>query len=256
MSTAAGEHRPAITFIRVPSFPTDRTPAYEEWYDRTHLPVRVSMPGFLAAQRYETLVGRQRYFVVYELADAAAVETDEYLSQRVWESQQPDGTFEAPGTKRPGFERGLYDQESGPGWPVPELRAPVLHIVGHLSQERMTDSAALAWLRTDLRRAVAETPGVVAVRQFRLTGHHFGGAASQTQLLGSRPAFLTMSYVRDFGVVEDLGVAIGAATAEAPEAVVRDEGYLMVGRLAHTVSGSVPLSSHHALGRAGKEQEE
>src|SRR5258705_7524123 len=152
----------AITFVRVPSYGSDRTRAYEEWYDGTHIPQRMTKPGFLGGLRYDCILGRQRYLVMYELASAAAPEGAEYVALRRWESQQPPDSFEAPGLTRPGFERGVYDQVGGPEWPNPTLLAPFVHIAG-FSPPHSAQPAVDAWLREVHAPLLATLPVATAV---------------------------------------------------------------------------------------------
>jgi hypothetical protein len=56
--------------------------AHDLWHSREHLPERVAIPGFLRARRYVTLVAdAPRYFVLYELKDAAILTSPAYLAR-------------------------------------------------------------------------------------------------------------------------------------------------------------------------------
>lgn len=56
--------------------------AHDLWHSREHLPERVAIPGFLRARRCVTLVAdAPRYFVLYELKDAAIVTSPAYLAR-------------------------------------------------------------------------------------------------------------------------------------------------------------------------------
>lgn len=57
----------------------DRRRDYEAWHGFEHVPERLTMPGFLAAKRYVAGRGAATdYLTVYDLDDAAAVETPAY----------------------------------------------------------------------------------------------------------------------------------------------------------------------------------
>lgn len=57
----------------------DRRGDYEAWHSFEHVPERLTMPGFLAGKRYVAGSGAAtRYLTVYDLDDAAAVETPAY----------------------------------------------------------------------------------------------------------------------------------------------------------------------------------
>lgn len=58
--------------------PTVMEEEFHHWYDTDHIPVRLAVPGFHAASRYEALEGTPRYLAVYELDDLAALASDQY----------------------------------------------------------------------------------------------------------------------------------------------------------------------------------
>jgi hypothetical protein len=224
----------AVTFIRVPAHSAERTPAYEQWYDTVHIPLRMSKPGFLGAQRYETLRGSQRYFVLYELLNAAAPEGKEYLELRRWEASQPPDSFEAPGLSRPGFERGIYDQLGGPEWPAGELRAPVVYVAGH-HPPAAGEAAFSAWLQSSYVPAIGKVPGVLAVRRLALTSRVFGQG---TGMLTPYPRLITVSYLNSNSVIDDPNFASIQAKAHDVENAADREPYVMIGRLVHTAEGA------------------
>ncbi|RYE38714.1 MAG: hypothetical protein EOP24_46265 [Hyphomicrobiales bacterium] len=221
-----------MTFIRVPAVPDERTAAYEQWYDSTHIPLRMEKPGFLGAQRYETLIGRQRYFVVYELADVTAPEGEEYTKLRQWEASQPPDSFEAPALSRPGFERGIYEQVKGPSWPAPELNAPIVHVAGHHPHDSNDEVAT--WLRDAYVNDLASVEGVRAVRHLVHTQHEY---APGTGMLTPYPRCITISYLDGpeildspaFQRVQDAAVARDDDPASTP--------YVIAGRLVLTATG-------------------
>lgn len=57
-------------------------PTFEEefncWYDTEHIPERLAVPGFEGARRYVSILGRPRYMALYDLADAAVLDSPEY----------------------------------------------------------------------------------------------------------------------------------------------------------------------------------
>ena len=56
--------------------------AHDLWHSREHLPERVAIPGFLRARRCVTLeADAPRYFVLYELKDAAILTSPAYLAR-------------------------------------------------------------------------------------------------------------------------------------------------------------------------------
>lgn len=57
-------------------------PAYEDWYQRDHLPDRLGVPGFHHARRYRRVEGTgQAYFTFYETESAAVLRSDAYRAR-------------------------------------------------------------------------------------------------------------------------------------------------------------------------------
>jgi hypothetical protein len=224
----------AITFVRVPPYEPERTPAYEEWYDGTHIPLRMTMPGFLGALRYDCILGRQRYLVMYELESASAPESQEYVELRRWESQQPPDSFEAPGLTRAGFERGIYDQVAGTDWPEASLLSPFVHIAGFSPPSRSLAEAE-AWLREVHNPRLAELPGVKAVRTFVRTRRTFGAG---TGLISHHPEIMTISYLDSASVMSAHLFTAAQADSRRSENTEDQEPYVVAGRLVFSAIGS------------------
>ena len=81
---------------------------FNDWYNREHLPERLSAPGFLDAGRYQALRGGPRYLAVYELESAAALQTDEYL--RMSRNPTPWTRRMSPGVVGRDTVRNVYTQ--------------------------------------------------------------------------------------------------------------------------------------------------
>lgn len=54
---------------------------YERWYLTEHLPERLGVPGFVAAQRHEALQGSPRFFTHYDVASVDVLSSPEYLAR-------------------------------------------------------------------------------------------------------------------------------------------------------------------------------
>jgi hypothetical protein len=65
--------------------------AFNAWYDEEHVPLRLGVPGFLAARRYRATEGEAagpRYLALYELASRDVLASDAYLRLRQEQSQR------------------------------------------------------------------------------------------------------------------------------------------------------------------------
>ena len=54
---------------------------HDEWHTRQHFPERVSIPGFIRAQRWVAISSGERYFVVYEVTDIDVLSSASYLDR-------------------------------------------------------------------------------------------------------------------------------------------------------------------------------
>ena len=71
---------PAAMLIVTMEAPADMEDEFNDWYDLEHFPQRQSLPGFGACSRWVCLDGWPRYIALYDLQDASAVTTPEYLA--------------------------------------------------------------------------------------------------------------------------------------------------------------------------------
>lgn len=80
--------------------PPDQEIAFNEWYDREHIPLRMAAPGFCSAQRYRD--GKTaNYLAVYEMDTPDALATAEYGRIK----NQPSDTTRAMLGSVSGFSR-------------------------------------------------------------------------------------------------------------------------------------------------------
>jgi hypothetical protein len=69
--------------------PSEAQQLFDEWYD-DHMAVRLTMPGILNAQRYRTVDPEgPRHLAWYDLTDASALQSPEYLALRKREAETP-----------------------------------------------------------------------------------------------------------------------------------------------------------------------
>jgi len=63
----------AILFVKSGPATPEREAEYNDWYDNTHIPQVLTVPGFIGATRYKTHVGKPesgegpQYLIVYDL---------------------------------------------------------------------------------------------------------------------------------------------------------------------------------------------
>jgi hypothetical protein len=105
--------------------PTQMEEEFNAWYDREHLPERLSSPGFLSARRWVTACkpGEGKYLATYELESPAVLVSPAYLSffkkPTPWSKRCLDKTLV--------FKRWACEQISpGDADPHPEAKAVLL----------------------------------------------------------------------------------------------------------------------------------
>lgn len=59
----------------------DAVAEHDEWHTHEHLPERLSIPGFIRGTRWVSLDGKPRYFVMYEVAQLATLQSEAYLER-------------------------------------------------------------------------------------------------------------------------------------------------------------------------------
>lgn len=58
--------------------PVEFEEEFHDWYNTEHVPERETMPGFLSARRFVSVHGGPRYLAVYDLEDAAVLDSAAY----------------------------------------------------------------------------------------------------------------------------------------------------------------------------------
>ncbi|MGE0007055.1 MAG: DUF4286 family protein [Parvibaculaceae bacterium] len=73
-----------VTFLHIVRVDVDSEveEAFNEWYDRVHIPAILACPGWLSAKRYVSIDDGPKYAAVYEVAGTWAYETPEYAKAK------------------------------------------------------------------------------------------------------------------------------------------------------------------------------
>ncbi len=155
-----------LIFIRFAAAPAGQEEAWNRWYDETHIPVRLAMPGFAAARRFEADTGDIKHLSLYELEPLDAITSDIYLENRRREASLPEDSFEAQTLKLPGFERGIYRQVF-PDTPYRMPDTEELFVIGHDIPPGKEDEF-YAWYHTEHIPAMLLCPGFITARHFKM----------------------------------------------------------------------------------------
>ncbi|HSQ05976.1 MAG TPA: hypothetical protein VLN59_18210 [Burkholderiales bacterium] len=173
----------AVIFGGFPDVPADIEAEWNRWYEASHIPARLSLPGFIAARRFRAYEGECRYVSLYELESPDAVTSDAYRELKRRENALPPSSFEARTLALPGFARGVYRQV----YPDSRYEMPdteYLFVVAHDVPQGKEDAFA-AWYNTEHIPAMLRVPGFVTARRFELAdiSRHHGRASTCPRFL-------------------------------------------------------------------------
>ena len=159
--------------------------AFHAWYE-DHMAVRRTMPGILNAQRYRNVDSEgPRHLAWYDLTDASALESPEYLALRAREAETPrDQQVHAT---IPFVERRLYRCiDTDESWAAPrEGVAPfVMSVALEPPTEQVDDFHA--WYRQEHSPMLMEAKGWRRIRRYE-------------QVEGNGPRFMALHELDSLG---------------------------------------------------------
>lgn len=155
--------RPGM-LVATMDIPPEHEAEFHEWYEKEHIPERLSCPGFLTGQRYMAIKGGPKYLALYDLESLAALETPEYLYAK--------GPGATPWTTRmlrlaQHFSRNVLEQI----FPPPDETAPLPEAIGALLLVSLdiphADKEAFnEWSHSAQLPSLCRVPGVLRSRHF------------------------------------------------------------------------------------------
>jgi antibiotic biosynthesis monooxygenase (ABM) superfamily enzyme len=141
--------------------PAEHEAEYHRWYDIAHIPVRLGLPGFLAAARYRVTDGPAQFLTLYELRDTGALRTPE-MKTAMDNPTEWDNRMTAVTQTR---SQGIYKRIGAVGAPAAE-HAPWLMTVG-LTVAPEAEAEFNQWYDTEHLPQLGAVPGVMAARRYR-----------------------------------------------------------------------------------------
>ena len=171
--------------------PPGEVDTFHRWYDEEHIPLRMAVPGFLSARRYQdTTVGAAGFLAVYEMATPDVLRSDAY---GVVKNQPSDLTRRMLGAVT-GFTRYIGTEISCCAKPdvapADALDAPLLYAVWfNVPADRC--AAFDEWYEEDHAPALMQSPDWLMIRRFavsdgtphpytRLALHYLADVAAMT----------------------------------------------------------------------------
>ena len=147
--------------------PADKEAEFNRWYNEEHIAERLSIPGFLSAARYEAVKGGPKHLAVYELENAAVMESEAY--KKVSNNPTPWTKKIGPQAVATTFIRNIYSLIH-PKTPNPadaqRGMAPALQI-GRMGVPAAVDREWNEWYSTIYVPNYEKVPGVIRGRRYR-----------------------------------------------------------------------------------------
>jgi hypothetical protein len=147
--------------------PADKEAEFNRWYNEEHIAERLSIPGFLSAARYEAVKGGPKHLAVYELENAAVMESEAY--KKVSNNPTPWTKKTGPQAVATTFIRNIYSLIH-PKAVTPAIAnagmAPALQI-GRMDVPADVDKEWNEWYSTIYVPNYEKVPGVIRGRRYR-----------------------------------------------------------------------------------------
>jgi hypothetical protein len=147
--------------------PADKEPDFNRWYNEEHLAERLSIPGFLSAARYEAVKGGPKHLAVYELENAAVMQSEAY--KKVSGNPTPWTKRSGPQAVATTFIRNIYSMISPKAVSERDVNrgmAPALQI-GRMDVPASVDAEWNEWYSTIYVPNYEKVPGVIRGRRYR-----------------------------------------------------------------------------------------
>ena len=147
--------------------PADKEADFNRWYNEEHLAERLAVPGFLSAARYEAVKGGPKHLAVYEVENAAVLESAAY--KKVQANPTPWTKRCSPDVIGTTFIRNIYTMIH------PKALSPVVASAGMapaLQLGRMdvppdVDAEFNEWYNGTYVPNYEKVPGVIRGRRYR-----------------------------------------------------------------------------------------
>lgn len=188
-----------LLLVRIGDVPPKIEPDWNHWYDTTHIPNRLSKPGFISVRRFLALWGEYKYLTLYELDNLEALESEAYVKLREWEASLPPESFEAITLKLPDFTRGVYEQIYPEQEEYEMPNTEILFTIGHDVPPNREEEFN-AWYNTEhIPAMINRVPGFVTARRFRNVGSLLPSGSGKTS---PSPKYVTLYDLSDEKVLE------------------------------------------------------
>ncbi len=143
-------------------YPNIAEDEFDDWYDTEHIPERLSVKGFLNAERWVAADGAKTALATYDLESLAVLKQDSYVSKK--------GDGRSPWSKRIGRKTDLFcrltaEQLAPGGEAAPKNAGGLLMVATNIASQ--VDKDFNAWYDEEHLPALRKVPGCLSGRRFK-----------------------------------------------------------------------------------------
>ena len=138
---------------------------YHDWYDHEHGPARLTVPGLVAAHRYQALDDlTPRWLALYELSGTGVLDSAEYQAVVTGGGDREKFIMSHLAT----LDRRIYEQISSDGADTGGPGPVILAVANTVPAEAVDDMTA--WYEQEHIPMLLAVPGWRRIRRYRLAG--------------------------------------------------------------------------------------
>jgi len=143
-------------------YPNIAEDEFDDWYDTEHIPERLSVKGFLNAERWVAADGAKTALATYDLESLDVLKQESYVSKK--------GDGRSPWSKRIGRKTDLFSrltaEQLSPGREAaPKNAGGLLMVATNIASD--VDKDFNAWYDEEHLPALRKVPGALSARRFR-----------------------------------------------------------------------------------------
>ena len=184
---------------------------FQKWHNCEHVTERTSVPGFHVGRRYRGIGNAPMFFISYETADAAVLNSDPYLNSL----NNPTPWTQEALTHFNNNIRNIYSLLACAGDQAP-TEAPYAYVIRFNLEPGAAEVETLEWYTKELLPALQAIPGVFRVRFYEVDEEisnvmtaeravYGGGPGQQKYLLYHEFASIDLPSSRDWQEVQKAG---------------------------------------------------
>ncbi len=162
--------------------PPEHEDKWNHWYNSKHVPLRLVLPGFLSACRFQLIEGvpegiavesEPKYLALWDIIDSNVLNSDPYLKLRAEEKALPADSFEAVTATIPKISRAVYRQTYPEQSEYKPFDAKYVFLLGFDEAPGDKTREFEEWFNMSVTPALSHVPGFLRARNFVLAREDF-----------------------------------------------------------------------------------